>query len=211
MIRYRFIEQNVLKIYKQLPEIQFPVRLMEIISLIPNCRFMSYQELADLTKYSLSDIISICNGESGCTFYDSAQDRYLILCNQSKEYNSVRRQRWTCCHEIGHVICNHNPATIFSPIPENGSQLSQNEQFEREADFFTASLLAPLPFFKPLGVRSPADIMRIFGLSSESAKYRFAEFQEWDRSHRKTAWENDMLRQLKLKYDIRNDILLSIR
>ena len=200
MIRRRFIEQNVLNIYKHLPEIKFPIRLMEIISLIPNCRFMSYQELADLTDCSLAEIISICNSESGCTFYDADKDRYLILCNQSKEYNSVRRQRWTCCHEIGHVICNHNPATVFSPIPENGSQTSQNEQFEKEADFFAASLLAPLPFFRPLGVPSPADIMRIFGLSSESAKSRFAEFQEWNRSHCKTSWENDMIKQLRAKY-----------
>ena len=200
MIRKEFVNQRVLEIYRRMPVIRFPVRLKDVIAQIDNCRFMSYQELADITGTTIDDIIQICESESGCTHYDPGKDRYLILCNQSIHCNSIRRQRWTCGHEIGHVMCRHNPTELVSLISENNVPGHIDTDIEHEADYFAATLLAPLPYFEPLGVKSSEDIMNIFGLSSESAKYRLEEYQRWRRYHRKTAWENDMLKQFRLKY-----------
>lgn len=200
MIRKEFVNRRVLDIYRKLPEIKFPIRLKEIIDQIPNCRLMSYEELSEITGTTVQDIIDICESESGCTHYDPSKDRYLILCNQDMKYNSIRRQRWTCGHEIGHVICNHNSIALVSHISENGTSDSIDAEMEREADYFAATLLSPFPFFRELGINTYTDVMNTFGLSCESAKYRMAEYNEWIKTHRKTSWENDMLRLFRDKY-----------
>ena len=114
MIRYAYINNQVLKIYSMLPAIQFPIDTKEIIHYIPNCRYMSYQEFAQINKCSVDDVIQICESKSGCTHYDITHDRYLILCNQSTEdNNNIGRQRWTCSHEIGHIICKHHTISAY--------------------------------------------------------------------------------------------------
>ena len=48
MIRKIYINNLVLKLYSQLPRIKYPLDLNEVLSLIPNCKLMSYQKFADI-------------------------------------------------------------------------------------------------------------------------------------------------------------------
>ena len=196
MIRYAFINNLVLQIYQSMPEIVFPIDPKWVINLIPNCRYMSYQRFAEINHCSIEDVIQLCESKSGCTHYDVRHNRYLILCNQSTaDNNNEGRQRWTCGHEIGHILCKHHKISANAKLSEN-SLLPQtnNPEFEAEADYFSAMLFAPFPLFQEFGVRSAGDVQFVFGLSAEASTYRFSQYQRWKRDHRKTAWENDMLR-----------------
>lgn len=199
MTRQAYINQQVLGIYSMLTEIRFPIDPISIIALLPNCRYMSYQKLAEISGHSIEDIIMANESESGCTHYDIKRDRYLILCNQSPSHNNnPGRQRWTCGHEIGHVVCKHHVICACEKMAENG-HIAINPKYEEEADYFAATLLAPFPLFDILNIRSPIDVQNIFGLSTEASLYRFQQYMKWKVTRRKTAWENDMIRLYRQK------------
>ena len=177
-----------------MPRICFPINPRDIINYIPNCRYMSYQTFAQSTNCSIEDVIAICESRSGCTHYDASNDRYLILCNQSTEYNNnIGRQRWTCSHEIGHILCGHHSITSSEKLSEN-SLYPTKKDFEAEADYFAAMLLAPFPLFKALNIYSAIDIRYVFGLSKEASEYRYEQYLRWRRTRFITAWENDMIK-----------------
>ena len=200
MIRYVFINNKVLELYSKLHKIEFPLDVKQIIDNIPNCRYMSYQQFAAINNCSINDVIQICESKSGCTHYDILKNRYLILCNQSStDNNNPGRQRWTCGHEIGHIVCNHHIISAYEKLSENSLVQISNPQYELEADYFTSVLLAPFPIIKYLNLNTQLDIQQTFGLSTEAAMYRFKEYLKWKQSHRKTAWENDLVSLFKRK------------
>ena len=128
------------------------------------------------------------------------QNRYLILCNQSiDENNNLGRQRWTCGHEIGHVICNHLTISAYEKLSENSLLQITDPTYEAEADYFAATILSPFPLYKELGIHSAIDVQRVFGLSIEASLYRYKHYLKWQSTHIKTAWENDMIRNYRVK------------
>lgn len=200
MIRYTYVNNQVLNIYSMLPTIKFPLDVKEVIRYIPNCRYMSYQQFAKINQCSIDDIVQICESKSGCTHYDIMNDRYLILCNQSTaDNNNVGRQRWTAGHEIGHVICNHHTISAYEKLSENSLLQTTNPEYESEADYFAATLLAPFPLFKLLNIKSAIDIQNTFGLSAEASLYRYKQYLKWLNTRVKTSWENDMIRLYRQK------------
>lgn len=200
MIRRAYINHQVLSIYNNLESLVFPLDPKEVIRLMPDCRYMSYQKMAKISNSSVEDVIELCESKSGCTHYDISNKRYLILCNQSyDENNNSGRQRWTCSHEIGHIICNHHVLSAYDKLAENSLLQISNPEYEAEADFFAGSLLAPFPLFDQLHIASPIDVQNTFGLSSEASLYRFKQYLRWKSTRVKTAWENDMIRVFKQK------------
>lgn len=200
MVRYAYINKQVLSIYSVLPSLTFPINVKEVIKYIPNCRYMSYQQLAKITGRTIDDIIQICESKSGCTHYDITQNRYLILCNQSTEdNNNAGRQLWTCSHEVGHVVCEHHAISAYEKLSENSLLQATNPEYESEADYFAATLLAPFPLFETLNIKSPVDVQNTFGLSTEASLYRYKQYLRWRSTRIKTAWENDMIRLYKRK------------
>lgn len=195
MIRYNYINNIILKIYAMLPSITFPLNVYEIINLIPNCKYMSYQTFAKVNNCSINDVIQICESKSGCTHYDIMNNRYLILCNQSTDgNNNMGRQRWTCGHEIGHTLCEHLALSAYKKLSENSLMKNANPEYEAEADYFAATLLAPFPLFKILNIQSAIDIQNKFGLSCEASLYRYKQYIKWLHTRVKTSWENDMVK-----------------
>ena len=196
MIRYTYVNNQVLSIYYMIPKIKFPLDVKEVIQYIPNCRYMSYQQFAKINKCSIDDIVQICESKSGCTHYDIMNDRYLILCNQSTaDNNNIGRQRWTC----GHEICNHHTISAYEKLSENSLLQTTNPEYEAEANYFAATLLAPFPLFKLLNITSAIDVQNTFGLSTEASLYRYKQYQKWLNTRVKTSWENDMIKLYREK------------
>lgn len=195
MIRYAYIYAQVLQLYRSMNTIQFPITPRSFISQIQNCRVLSYEKFAEINNCNLRDVVQICESKTGCTHYDIAKDRYLILLNESSEDNNVPGRRiWTEGHELGHVQLGHLPLAAVPLLSENSFNNLQVPEFEAEADFFSSTLLCPMPICQVLDVRSSMDIQRIFGLSDEASENRFNAYLKWSRGHRKTVWENDMKR-----------------
>lgn len=199
MIRKHFINNLVLEIYEQLPVLKFPIRMNDVYKLVLNCKFMSYQKFAYVNKCSVEDVMAICKSKSGCTHYDMSNDRYLVLLNLSKTDNNYGRQRWTAAHEMGHIKCKHHLISAINQIAENGFCQIIDPEYEAEADYFAATLLAPFPLFETLQIKSVFDLQNTFGISSEAACVRYKEYLQWKNNHRKTAWERKIVDCYKRK------------
>ena len=201
MTRYAFVNNEILKIFRQVDHIEFPLDVLSIIStVVRNCKYMTYQEVSNVTGVSIEEVSALCESHSGCTHYDVTNDRYLIMYNDSSANNNNEgRQRWTLGHELGHIICNHLLMSACCKMSENTTAMSVQTDCEAEADYFAATLLAPFPLFKELGVSSADDVQRIFGLSRAAAINRWERYVRWRKSHLKRAWENDMVREYQMK------------
>ena len=190
-MRQAYINNQVLKIYRSMDIIEFPIRVENIIKEMPSCKIMAYSKLAKLSGSSIADIINLAQSESGCTQYDRVHDRFLILYNDDNS-NVDGRVRFTKAHEVGHVVLEHFAHLECNTLSENGLSCLNNTEIEQEADAFASTLLAPFPIAKDMGVSSAKDFEIKFGLSKEAAKITMERFLRWKASHRKTAWENDI-------------------
>ena len=195
MIRHPYIYNQILQIYKALPEISFPLNLKLVLPLIQNCRIITYQHFAKVNNCSINDVMLMCESKTGCTHYDVVNQKYLILWNADSANNNVSgRRRWTQAHEIGHVVLKHLPLVATQKLAENSFNNLASPRFEAEADLFAGFLLCPPPLFELLDISSADEVRHTFGVSCEASRVRWAAYVEWKRSHRKTAWENDMKR-----------------
>lgn len=105
MIRYNYIYNQVLQLYRSLDKIIFPIEPSDLITMRSDCRVMTYSKFAEINDCSLQDVVLLCESKSGCTHFDTASNRYLILWNDdSHDYNVSGRKRWTKAHELGHVV-----------------------------------------------------------------------------------------------------------
>lgn len=195
MIRYAYICNQVLQLYRTLPTIQFPLDPRIFFQQIGNCKIMTYRKFASINQCTVQEVMLICESKSGCTHFDITNNRYLVLYNNSTENNNVAgRIRWTLAHELGHVLLNHLPYIAEPRIAENNFNNLTNPELEAEADYFASLLLCPMPLYERLNITSASDIQNVFGLSCEAANCRWRGYTRWKRSHRKTAWENDIKR-----------------
>ena len=165
LILYRDFLKNLTPLYPLNPKVVFCM-------LVPDsCRIVSYQNLAIAQHMSVRDIMEAFGSEDGCTHYDPKTGRCLVTYNN----NGYRpRIRWTLAHELGHILCGH-----FQELYALGRRGLSDELWqtmEEEADYFAASLLAPLPAIRKLNARSADDIRRLFGLSTAAANRRQREF-----------------------------------
>lgn len=168
---------------------------------------MTYNKFAELNQCPLQEVFALCESKSGCTHYDVGKNRYLILFNSSREnHNVLGRIRWTLAHELGHVKLNHLPYLAEPRIAENNFNNLSNPELEGEADYFAALLLCPMPLYDQLRIQSAQDVQRVFGLSWEASDVRWREYLKWKRSHRKTAWENDMRRLVNQRYNLAGEV-----
>ena len=152
----------------------FPLNPKHVfLILLPHeCRLISYQTLAKTQGTSVEKIAKAFGSEDGCTHYDMENNRYLVAYNANR-YGP--RIRWTLAHELGHILCGHLTEIAYSGRREIPEEDWQN--MEEEADYFAASLLAPIPAIRKAKVQSADGIRRRFGLSSTAAGYRWSEFR----------------------------------
>lgn len=191
MVRYRYIESIVYDIYKSMDQIKFPLNLHSIIETIPNCRHTSYQRVACKSRRKVQEVIDACESSSGCTYYDRSTNRYLIMTNEAVLDNNAGRRRWTLAHEIGHILCGHfELCPYIEKFAENNSSVFP--EYEKEADYFAATILAPMPLFEPLNIRVAEDVQRKFMLSGEASRNRINDYTRWKNNRQNIMWDNDM-------------------
>lgn len=170
----RTLDDTIKYLYhNQLASAAFPIEPRFIVNRLYKCRYISYARLAKESGKTINDIIDAFRSQDGCTHYDLRNDRYLISINETGR--SKARIRWTIAHELGHISAGHFVELanqgIFE-IPTDGYQF-----MEEEADYFAASLLAPLPAIKAAHIENPDEIRKLFGLSSIASNYRLSEYR----------------------------------
>lgn len=121
------------------------------------------------------------------------KDPLSLLCGQDADILSVNgsykiiynpfiksreRKRFTIAHEIGHIVLGHfrNDKLILSR-----GALSDEEYdvIEKEADFFAAEMLMPIPVVKKMGLQKAEEIQEVFRVSKQAALNREKDLKWW--------------------------------
>jgi hypothetical protein len=76
--------------------------------------------------------------EGGASFTDNE-----ILIDETATANEARL-RFTCAHELGHMILHRKAKSLFHHLSEEGPY-ADPQRFERQADRFAAAFLMPVP------------------------------------------------------------------
>ena len=193
MVRRAFIQKKVLGLYRELEKISYPIEPQDLIPLLHiDSRMASYKDTARDIGATTDEIARLCGSNTGATHYDTQNQRCLILYND----DNSRRALWTQCHEIGHIVLGHVELIDKMAGHENRPEY---RDYEEEADYFAWNILAPLPVMKELKIKDAEEAYRVFGLSAMAAGIQFERFQRWMEEHRKTAWENDIVKVYKEK------------
>lgn len=148
--KYRFatnilIESNVMF---------FPLNPVKIANKY-NIIVISYEKFEKEGLGSQSDCLKISN--DGFCF--SKNNKYFIVYND--KITSKNRRRFTITHELAHILLGH--------IDNNGYKHNIS-QMESEANMLTSFLLAPITVAHMCDVNSEKEMGEIFGLSKETSK-----------------------------------------
>ena len=98
--------------------------------------------------------------EDGFSVEKNAGEWYIYY-NDEKGYRRINN---TIMHEIGHIVLDHT---------------EDSELAEKEVNFFAKYALAPPVLVHKLEINSPLQIVRLFDVSFEAAKYAFDYYQKW--------------------------------
>jgi Zn-dependent peptidase ImmA (M78 family) len=80
----------------------------------------------------------------------------------------VQRQRFTCAHELGHILLGHTGKyALVNREPSRG-----DNPIEREANVFASRLLAPACVLWALDARTPEEISALCDISYQAAEFR---------------------------------------
>jgi Zn-dependent peptidase ImmA (M78 family) len=98
--------------------------------------------------------------EDGFSVEKTAGEWYIYY-NDEKGYRRINN---TIMHEIGHIVLDHT---------------EDSELAEKEVNFFAKYALVPPILVHKLEINSPLQIVRLFDVSFEAAKYAFDYYQKW--------------------------------
>lgn len=99
-------------------------------------------------RFGFTDLSYLGDGVLGATF---VREREILI--DEKVVDHEGRCRFTCAHELGHMMLHGKVRTEFHETSELGP--GSNDSVEREADRFAAAFLMPLPLVE-------AEIVRVF-------------------------------------------------
>jgi Zn-dependent peptidase ImmA (M78 family) len=163
----------------------FPFDAYRAAKTIPNCAVLTYQTFARDNGVSLSDVVAGLESDAGCSVFKSGN--YLLFYNNCSDVLKPRKI-FTIAHEIGHIVLGHHRLDVME---EDKHEMYQHN--EREANYFAATLLCPMPMVKVMNPVSYAEIRQMFGLSKECAEIAWRDYIAYDRLFN-LAWHNDIKR-----------------
>lgn len=126
--------------------------------------FYGYGVNQEIIKdYNLEEL---ANSSDGFTFFKN--NKHYIFYNEKL---SVKRQRFTLAHELGHVLCNH--ISSDKTITVTNKEPSENDnEIEQEANVFASRLLSPACVLHELKLFSAQQISEVCQISLQSADFR---------------------------------------
>lgn len=154
----------------------FPFKVADVVYEFFDIEFKSYGELAKrgIPRTSwLSDDAELIESNG----------RNIIFYNQ--DISDVHRMRFSILHEVGHYYMQHNLSELRKIKERNiESFKTVYSTYEREADFFAASLLMPDAIIKELikrGYKITSDfLVKSFNVSYKAAEVKMNIFRKFN-------------------------------
>lgn len=145
-----------------------PVTLDIIWKSFKNLKVRTYSWFAKHHNIDISEVVSYADSESGCCWFMVEQNKYMILYNDT--ISNHGHIRWTIAHELGHYILRHNEKSNKTVISNNSLTKTEYDRFEKEANCFARTLLAPPNVLAALDVHDANNISSLCDISFQAAK-----------------------------------------
>ncbi|QQE76529.1 ImmA/IrrE family metallo-endopeptidase [Brevibacillus composti] len=146
---------------------ELPVKVKKLAKHFPNLKIKTYSWFAKKHGMTLSEVCEFANSDEGCCWYIKSKNRYVILYNDMVE--NAGRIRWTVAHELGHYILGHNESNNKTIIARSSLTDEEYDIFEKEANCFARTLLAPPNVLASLDFINPYFISELCLLSYEAS------------------------------------------
>ncbi|ARF66716.1 hypothetical protein B7C51_01165 [Paenibacillus larvae subsp. pulvifaciens] len=146
---------------------ELPVKVKELAKIYPNLKIKTYSWFGKDSGKSIDEVCSFAHSNEGCCYYKSDVGQYIILYNDTVKNKG--RIRWTVAHELGHFILKHNEITDKTVLARSSLTQTEYETFEKEADCFARSLLAPQSVLLALERLALSDVKELCNLSKEAS------------------------------------------
>jgi len=153
---------------------RFPLNLQNLAN-NNNWVIFSYKQFCKLQGINENDLIK--KYPDGFTVKTKNAPRYIICYNEN---NIKQRNRFTICHEFGHIILQH----IYN----------KTNKLETEANMFAARILMPMLLIKEFNLENAQSLMNIFDVSIEAATHRLSRYNEI--KHRNMFYNNPIEKRL---------------
>lgn len=160
-------EQTAINLLREGKFTELPIKVKEIANIFNNLKIRPYTWFAKKRGLSLEEVCLFAESEEGCCYYQKKNHKYLILYNDN--IANPGRRRWTIAHEIGHYVLKHNELTNKTILSRSSLSNDEYKTFEKEADCFARSLLAPSSILFALRKFNAQDISKWFDLSMLAA------------------------------------------
>lgn len=139
-------------------------------------------------RFGFADLSELGENVLGAAY---VADREILIDERVLSHNG--RYRFTCAHELGHVVLHHKVQSVFHETTEPGAFASP-DLYERQADRFAAAFLMPIPLVEQELIR----IFQVRGLklARGTADLMHATTEsEW-------LWRKVMLPQITRRFDV---------
>ena len=166
---YRKAEREAYNLLELAGVSKLPVKVKKLKKHFPNLQIKTYTWYSKKWGITLEEVCDHADSDLGCCWYRKSLGKYIILYNDT--IDNVGRIRWTIAHELGHFILKHNEITNKSIIARSSLTEEEYEIFEKEANCFARTLLAPPPVITNLGKIDIYDIANICNISFEAATH----------------------------------------
>jgi Zn-dependent peptidase ImmA (M78 family)/RNA polymerase subunit RPABC4/transcription elongation factor Spt4 len=130
---------------------------------------ITYTELAEKHRVSITQVVKAYQSEDGFTVYDSGVN-YTIAYNDT--IRSEGRIRFTLMHEIGHILLTHFVDFKETILMRSSLSGEKYNILERETNVFARNTLSPFIVVDELKLTSKADIIYYFRISQKAADTR---------------------------------------
>lgn len=170
---YRLAEREAYRILLKSGLNRLPINTKKICRMFPDLELMTYSEFIVKWGISIEEVCEWLESDEAACMYWKEIDKYMIIYNE--KFGTKERLRWTLAHELGHYILKHHKKTNKAVFSRSSLSEQEYEMFEKEADCFARSLLAPPSILSALKKFNVKDLSEWCSLSKKASlnTYRF--------------------------------------
>lgn len=144
---YRSIQDETIEILMDYDICKTPIDIESLMKKM-DIGWMPYSHLNSRIRE-----LSFMNSKEGYNDFDEDEGKFYIYYNDKKP---PARVKFTYGHEIRHIV---------------HMDVYEDDEIRAEANYFSRFLLVPIPLLKEIGIQNESELIYIFEVSPDVAKY----------------------------------------
>lgn len=164
---FSLAENKALDFIRKIEIKTLPIKLMQFKNIFNDLEIKKYSWYARTMGLSISEVCTQLGSMDGCCVYNERNGKTRIYYNDTIENEG--RKRWTLAHELGHYALEHHKIYGTNIMQRSSISDEEYEIFEKEANCFARTLLAPPHVIYHIEDVNPLILQEICNISLEAS------------------------------------------